>query len=58
MNPALLEPDDAVEGADLGSPCETRISLSRVSARLARRLDENANVGEALIGRSMADTRS
>jgi len=33
-------------------------TLSRVSARLARRLDENANVGEALIGRSMADTCS
>jgi hypothetical protein len=33
-------------------------TLSRVSGRLARRLDENANVGEALIGRSMADTCS
>lgn len=33
-------------------------TLSRVSGRLARRLDEDANVGEALIGRSMADTCS
>jgi len=30
-------------------------SLSRASGRLARRLDENANIGEALIGRSVAD---
>jgi hypothetical protein len=33
-------------------------SLSRASGRLARRLDENANVAEALIGRSVADSRS
>jgi hypothetical protein len=28
--------------------------VSRASGRLARRLDENANVADALIGRSMA----
>ena len=37
-------------------------TLSRTSGRLARRLDENANVADALIGRSIAapcaDSRS
>ena len=30
-------------------------TISRASGRLARRLDEDANIGEALIGRSIAD---
>jgi hypothetical protein len=33
-------------------------SLSRASGRLARRLDENANVAGALIGRSVADCQN
>ena len=33
-------------------------TLSRASGRLARRLDENANVSAALIGRSVADCQN
>ena len=33
-------------------------TLSRASGRLARRLDENANIAGALVGRSVADCQN
>lgn len=46
--------DPAQERSLRRSAASIAAALSRASGRLARRLDDNANVADALIGRSMA----
>jgi hypothetical protein len=49
-----LAADPAPERSLRRSTAALIATLSRVSGRVARRLDENANVADALIGRSVA----
>jgi hypothetical protein len=46
--------DPAQERSLRRSAASIAAALSRASGRLARRLDDNANVADALIGRSIA----